>query len=231
MKRKLVLLIVAWTAGVAGGCLLLFMVLLKRIKIKGYQWKKFVPKKGLIVISNHPSLVEPGVLPFLFFPWYLVFSRFAPISTPDKENYYNKYWFFFLRPVCIPIERNGSRKALAVLEKMEKIVREKRILILFPEAGRTFKGEKFAILNSRRVKKFPAGISRLFQNLDCQILPVWVEGMERILPNKWDFSKQWPFFRFWRKAEITIGETFDSKTLPQNRKKINDFLENILLRV
>lgn len=230
MKEKVILFFLAWTLGVWGGSLILFLILLGRIKVRGYSWKKFTPRKGMIIICNHPSLVEPGILPFLFFPWYLAFSRFAPISTPDSINYYHKLWFLFFRPVCVPIERNGSKEIIKVLRKLREAVKEKRILILFPEAGRTFKGKEYLILNDRIIRKFPAGISRIFSGLDCSILPVWVEGTERILPNKFNFSEQWPFFRFWRKAEVIIGKIIDSKELPP-RKEINKFLEDILLRV
>lgn len=232
MKEKIVLLILAWTLGIWAGGLLLLLILLGRIGVRGYHWKKFTSrKKGMIVICNHPSLVEPGILPFLFFPWYLVFPRFAPISTPDERNYYNKLWFTLLRPVCIPIRRNAPpREALGILRKMRGVAEKGGILILFPEGGRTFKGDKFISLKNRRIRKFPTGISYLFDGLNCFILPIWVEGTEKILPNKFNFSEQWPFFRFWRKAGITIGKVIDSRTLPE-KKKINKFLENVLLGV
>jgi len=72
LKDRIRLFVVAWSIGVLGGLLLWLLRITARVKVEGYNRRKLDPKdKGLILIHNHPSLWEPALLPFLFFPWYL----------------------------------------------------------------------------------------------------------------------------------------------------------------
>jgi len=233
--KKIKLWLVVWTIGLLGGILFCLLRLFGRVKTKGYRLRKFKPgNKGLVLISNHPSLWDPVLIPFLFFPWYLFFSNSIPFSTPDKKNYYQKSWFMFFRPVCVPIERGSRRKELATLEKLRKIIQQRKVLILFPEGGRTFKGSEFRFSSSgKKIRKFPVGIRRLFLNADCRILPVWIQGGEKIIPNRAGFPKGieflTAFFRlFYTRVTITIGEF---RKPPREKKKIIAYLEDILLKL
>ncbi len=232
MKEKIKFFSLVWLLGSLGVVLFLLLRITRRINIRGYQKGKLHQEKGLIVISNHPSLIEPGMLPFLFLPQALFFLKSVPISTPDNRNFYKKRWFYFLRPFCIPVERGSRRKELRTLEKLRRIINQGRALILFPEGGRTFKRKEFRISETgEKLGKFLGGLRRLFLNTDCRILPIWVRGTDKILPNKLEFSEHKPFFRLWKKAEIVIGEVIESKTLPQDKRLILEYLENSLLNL
>jgi len=230
MKEKIKFFGLVWLLGSLGELLFLLLRITRRIIIKGYQKRKFSQRKGLIIISNHPSLIEPGILPLLFFPQALFFLKSIPLSTPDNKNFYKKRWFSFLRPFCIPVERGSRRKELRTLKKLREIINQGRTLILFPEGGRTFKRKEFRISESgEKLGKFLGGLRRLFLNIDCRILPIWVRGTDKILPNKFEFSEHRPFFRLWKKAEIVIGEVIESETLPQDKRLILKHLEDSLL--
>jgi len=234
MGEKMKLLLLVWTIGFWGGVLFWFLRITGRIRIEGYRKGKFASgNRGLVLISNHSSLWEPVLLPFLFFPWYLVSLKFIPYSTPDKRNYYQKSWFLFLRPVCIPIERENKRDELKTLERLREMAQEGKILILFPEAGRTFKGTEFRFSKSgRKIRRFPSGVRKLFTNMNTnfKVLPVWVEGGERVIPNQPEFPRHFPRLRLLKRVRMIIGETAESESVPKDKERINEYLENILLK-
>ena len=233
MKRKIKLLVLVWTIGVLGGVSFWFLVLLGRIRLKGYQMKKFNPEnKGLVLISNHPSLLDPIILCFLFFWNYLFSFKRIPYSTPDKQNYYDKWWFWAFRIVCVPIERGNRKKELVSLKRIRKLIERGYIVILFPEGGRTFKGEEFKFSKrGEKIRKFPVGIRKIFLNVDCEILPVWIRGSDKVWPNKYQFPSRLPFLRLWNKIEIVVGEKIESTHLPKDKREIIEYLEESLINL
>lgn len=236
INERIKLLLLVWTVGFWGGFLFWFLVILGLIEVRGYRRDKFIPKdRGLILISNHPSLWDPVIPPFLFFPLYLFASGRIPISTPDRSNYYDKNWFFLLRVVCIPIERDEIRTAPATLERMAEAVRQGGTLILFPECGRTpidrkKRGYRFSP-SGKKIKRFPTGISRLFLIENLIILPIWMEGGDKVIPNLLEVPYYFPFPRIWNKVKIVIGEPIYSENLPQEKRKINQYLQDLLLEL
>jgi len=246
LKEKIKLLVVVWSIGLLGGLLFWLLRMTKRVKVDGYDRRKLIPKdRGLILIHNHPSLWEPALLPFLFFPWYLFSLRFVPFSAPDKKNYYDKWWFCFLRPICIPIERGNPKGEARALKEIQEHLVQGKVLILAPEGGRTFKGEEFRVTregridnvvrglpeiylgDNKRLRRFKPGISWLIFNTKTKILPVWTEGGEGVIPN--EFSFKLPFPRLWRQTRIKIGEPLHLGELPKD--EIIEFLEDSILKV
>jgi len=245
LNSKIRLFVIAWSIGILGGLLLLFLRITTRVRIKGYHRSKFDPKgKGLIMVHNHPSLWEPSIFPFLFYPWYLFSLRFVPFSTPDKINYYDKWWFSFFRAVCIPIERGNLKGEVRALKRMKDRLADGNVLILAPEGGRTFKGEEFKVIrrgeieeikdlsgidskNDVAVRKFKSGVGWLVFNTKAIVLPVWTEGGERVIPNETSFKL--PFPHFWRQSQIKIGEPVELENL--SKEEITEFLEDLILKL
>ena len=235
----------AWSIGLLGGLFLWFLRITTRVKVQGYSRSKFDPKgKGLILVHNHSSLWEPALFPFLFSPWYLFSLRFVPFSTPDKINYYDKWWFSFFRAVCIPIERGNLKGEVRALKEMKDRLADGKILILAPEGGRTFKGEEFKVIRRGKIevvrsiteidlkddivlRRFKSGIGWLVFNTKAIVLPVWTEGGERVIPNEPSFKL--PFPRFWRQSRIKIGEPIELEKL--SKEEITEFLEDSILRL
>jgi 1-acyl-sn-glycerol-3-phosphate acyltransferase len=67
---------------------------------------------------------------------------------------------------------------------MQRAMRARLNLILFPEGGRTAKGDEFvySASGSHRVRRFKEGIGQLVARTGCATLPVWVEGSDKALP-------------------------------------------------
>ena len=233
MREKVKLFLLVWTVSLFLGLVFLVLRLTKRVEVSGYSRKKLEPgEKGLILVSNHPSLWEPMLLPLLFFPWFLFSLRLIPFSIVDKENYYDKRWFTPLRLVCLPIKRGSPREEVKSMEKMKEALAQGKILILFAEGGRTFKGEEFKSSPSgRKIRKFGKGLKRLFSNGEIIILPVWTEGGEKVVPNALSFPRfpHFVFPRIWRKTIIKIGEPFRIEGV--SKQEMIEIIEGTLLEL
>ena len=234
MIDNLVKMVSLWTVGALGGVIFSLLRIFGRIKVLGFDAKKLYPnKKGLIVIYNHPSLWEPGLIPFLFFPFFLFSLRFTPYSTPDKKNFFDKWWFYFIRCFCIPIDREKGRSK--GLRDLIRYVNEGKIVIVAPEGGRTDKGEDFKILrdgkiiirkkselsleenNFPKIRRFQNGFSALLKFTEAPVLLVWTEGGDKVIPNKFHFPKG-PYFLYpdlKEKTIIKIGERIKNKNIFQ----------------
>jgi len=154
--------------------------------------------------------------------------------VPDRRNYYDKWYWFFARPRLIPVERGNNRAGMKVLFRIKEVLDKKGIVIIFPEAGRTFKGDPSEIRKSRggkKIRNFRAGVGWLVTKTKATVLPVWVEGTERMLPNRTDRLFSHP--RLSEKAAIKIGNPirFNANDGPVKAKKITEAVLNILLQL
>ncbi|OGY91655.1 MAG: hypothetical protein A3B31_03005 [Candidatus Komeilibacteria bacterium RIFCSPLOWO2_01_FULL_53_11] len=163
-----------------------------------------IPKEdgALIVASNHPSLWEPIILTMLFFPRCLLYPhRRLPWSTPSTKTYYDWWFLFPLHPRFIMVPRTDQSRILAAFRQMIAIIRNGERLIIFPEGGRTYRGNSYQYgANGRRIRGLKSGIEKLVKLTSVPVLPVWVEGSDHVLPN----GSRIP--RLWRKVTIVIGE-------------------------
>ena len=225
---RIKLFIAVWTIGLLGGIIFRILKFFKRIEISGYEKRKLTfSKKGLIVIYNHPSLYEPVLMPFLFSPWYLFSLRLVPFSVPDKRNFYDKWWFVPFRTFCIYIERENAKETFRNIRLMINKLNEGGIIIISPEGGRTFKGDTdgFRRKGNREIRKFKSGIEYLLKKSHANILPVWIEGGEKVIPNKVSFtSTSFLFPRIWEKVKITLGEPVKSSEI----NNVSDLEEKLL---
>ncbi len=232
MEKKIGLFLLIGILGIPVWMMIALAVFTRRLRIRNFKMLNL--NKGVILISNHPSLIEPALLPCLLLI-NLIYKK-LPISAPDKMNYYNQFWFKPFRLVCIPIARGEPKQELASLDLMKKQVEQGNILILFPEGGRTFKGEhlgrEYLVSETgERIRRFPQGLRRLFLNIDCYILPIWCRDMDKISKNTFKFSVRSMLFRFWKNMEICFGELINSNELPADKKQIIPYLEKLLLQI
>ena len=240
-------LFVFWTLGILGGIIFFIFRLTKRIEIEGYKIKKFIPsKEGLIIIYNHPSLWEPGVLPFLLFPFFLFSLKFTPYSTPDKKNFFDKWWFWPIRLMCIPIDRQKARSE--ALRKMIRKVNQGKIVIVAPEGGRTDNGEEFKILkdgqiiikeknellpeekNLPKIRRFQRGFSAFLNLTKANLVPIWTEGGDKVIsiPPKGAVPKG-PYFlvpNLKEKTIIKIGKRIKIKDVSQLEDELLKLSQN-----
>ena len=183
-----------------------------RIEIRNLERLKDITGSALLV-PNHPTFLEPILIPLLFFPRCLLNPfRFLPWNTPDKRKYYDKWWYLLagLRIRSIPIDRDnreGHAGRLVILRIM-RILKNKGKIVLFFESTRTHKTEKRE--QSRKGKelgqlKEVAGWLAI--SSQAPIVPIWVDGTPDFLPNKL------PLPRPWKKIIINVGHPF---VMPKN---------------
>lgn len=210
--EKILYLFLIYTIGVFLGCLFYVLKIIGTVRILH---KERIPHRqgNLLVICNHPSLLEVILIPLLFF-WDYILHPFelCPISTPDKKNYSDKWYWWWLRFYAITIDRKDRRQGIKVFLKMKKVLNSGGILILFPERGRTetapARGQKFFYNQSgdKKIATLEGGIGLLILKTNTLVLPIWVDGAEDVLPNSPDRNKLYHTFpRIWKQMTIKIG--------------------------
>lgn len=187
---------------------------------------------GMIVFSNHPSLMDPVLVPVaLFAPrWFAKPFKVMPWSVADKKNYIDKWYYFFLRLArVVPVRTNsdGERSDFLALRKMFRAVRSGDNLIIYPEGTRTAKTKKrYEIAGGKQLGYFRPGIEFLLRHSSSEFLPVWIEGTEKVMPvGSW-------FPAFWRSPiAIVIGEPFTNEgdAVPKDPDERRRFLEEKLI--
>lgn len=201
---------VIYPASVFVGLLFLLLCLLRRVKVVG---KENLPSwdKGFILASNHPSLWEPILLVGLFFPKYFFHPiKTLPWSTPDKGNYWDKWYWAIFRARFVPVPRGNGRGEFFSLNKIIQVLRSGGKIIFFPEGGRTGRSNGEApicLSNKKMIRPLKKGIGRIMTGTGCFVVPVWVDGTDRVLPiGSW-------FPRLWRPVVIRIGKPICSEKI------------------
>ncbi|MFC1934925.1 lysophospholipid acyltransferase family protein [Chloroflexota bacterium] len=212
-------------------------------RIKFVHFERFpIWGKKLILVSNHPSLLEPVILPLMGFPWMnfpWVFSplwtriRFSlswlkelqkefrlpkkllPANTPDKNNFYDPFYMKALEGINIPVDRNGKTEGrISSVLALRRILENGGRVLIFPEGGRTFKSIRKSWVkstNGKSMGKLKDGAAWLALKTNAKVLPIWVEGTDKVLPNKGI-----PLPRLWHKITIKVGSPF---LLPSNTRQ------------
>jgi len=157
----------------------------------------------------------------------------VPFSTPDKTNFFDKWWFWAIRLFCIPIDRERGRSK--GLREMIKSLNQGKVVLVAPEGGRTYKGGEFKIFKNGeiiikkkedlspeeidlpKIRRFQRGFSAVLKFTEAPVLLVWTEGGDRVIPNKSYFPKG-PYFlcpKLKEKVIIKIGEKIKTKDIFQ----------------
>jgi len=204
-------------------------------RIKFVHFDRFpIWEEKLIIVSNHPSLFEPVLLPFMGFPWmnfpwvfssqwrrfkfsFSWFSRlqreFAlpknliPVNVPDKQNFFDFGLWRLFQGINVPVDRNGSpQDRVGTISALKRILENGGRILIFPEGGRTFKTVKrgrFRSAGGKEIGKLKHGAAWLAINTGARILPIWIEGTDKVLPNN-----RFPLPRLWHRITIKIGKPF-----------------------
>lgn len=192
----------------------LFLWLLIKIKIvKIIRPERFPHFRGkVILVSNHPSLMEPLLIACLCWMGYLMHPfRLMLIGVIDginlgKKDVYGKSWLWWIRRFTISVSRNG-RNNKDSFKNMLRVLKDGKKILIFPEAGRTSTcGECEVSLSGHRIRKILAkGCIALAQSSGAPIVPIWFH---------WNvtyetFNIFFPFMElFSGKLTIIIGEEF-----------------------
>ncbi|MFA5308229.1 MAG: lysophospholipid acyltransferase family protein [Dehalococcoidales bacterium] len=204
-------------------------------RIRFVHFERFpIWEEKLIIVSNHPSLFEPVLLPFMGFPWMnfpwvfssqwgrLKFSlrwfsrmrkefnlpkKLIPANVPDRQNFFDYGFWRLFQGINVPVDRNGRpQDRISSISALKSILEDGGRVLIFPEGGRTFKTVQKGRLKSaggREIGNLKHGAAWLAINTGARVLPIWIEGTDKVLPNN-----RFPLPRLWHRITIKIGEPF-----------------------
>lgn len=222
--------VVFWAMTYPVGMLLALMLVLGRISriIKVSGWNN-IPQNdgGVLLLPNHPSLLEPILMIALFFPGYLRHPRrLGPFTMADKKNYTHKWYYAPVRSKLLTIHRSKELSKEAAKTNAETLTRAIEILkgggriILFGEGGRTPTGEIFLRSRSGKLMRpFIDGAAIIALRSKATPIPVWVE-IEWIFG--FQFTESW-----WLGVPKSIRITIGKPIVIEGRKKIQEVTEII----
>jgi len=220
--------------------------------IRIWRWEKFptykrnpgLYKNGLIVVSNHPHLLGCMLevwLPVLFYRDYLRHPfMLRPFSVPDKSNFPDKWYWRWIKPVAVPINRKGKAEdAKHEIERLIGILKSGGICVIFAEGGRTFKGTKFQrSAKGKRVRILDRGVALLAQKTGAVVLPIWVEDVNEASSadnaNNLDPKKLYHRLpKFWEGVIVKVDdiikfEGIQFKGKPGGEKIVQDLTDTLL---
>ncbi len=181
--RRVLDYVTAVIIGIPLGLLFFVLLALGRVRIRGYfRAVRLVARGKVIIASNHPSMLETFLIPLSFFPLNLVLLRFFIWSVPDRRLLPPRLrWLFWLMR-CITVDRSERNKNNRTFYALTDILLARGVIIIHPEAGRTGKGTTFIHKDGRRVRRFLSRVPTLARHTGAIILPLWVEGADKVLP-------------------------------------------------
>ncbi len=145
-------------------------------------------ERPVIFAANHQSVMDaPAILAALPSRW-----RYT-IAPAIYKEYFNAYFLpgqypgwqwlikgieyylvtFFFNTFPLPQREAGARQ---VLRYIGELVDEGFSILIFPEGERTEHGE---------IKPFQAGVGMIASRLALPVVPVYLEGMDRVLHHTW----------------------------------------------
>jgi 1-acyl-sn-glycerol-3-phosphate acyltransferase len=125
-----------------------------------------IPEKGpAIIASNHLSFLDSVFVPALV-P--------RPLYYLGKSDYFRGWQRYFFEGVGVmPVDRKGGRASEASLRKGEELLRDGRLLGIYPEGTRSPDG---------RLYRGKTGPVRLAFRTGAPIVPVGIVGTDKVLP-------------------------------------------------
>lgn len=228
IKNAVIFLLFAYPLGIFIGVVFWLSVFLRITKVHG--WKNFPSWQGkVLVVSNHPSLLDPIILVGLFFhQFFLRPFKYGPWNMAEQKNYGG--WLFYpARTRLILIERENRRSKARGFIQAKNILNSSGVMIIFPEGGRTSSGGSFLVSKrGNRIRRFNSGFARIAIETGATVLPVWVEGTDQVLPNDIKVS-YFRFPRFWKKVVIKIGQPL--KFRHESSEEIRQTVEKAVLEL
>ena len=134
-------------------------------------------------------------------------KKLIPANAPDKNNFYDPPYMRVFQGINVPVDRNGGvQGGIGTVLALKKILENGGRVLIFPEGTRTFKAiRKSAVrsANGKELGKLKDGAAWLALKTNARILPIWVEGTDKVLPNN-----RLPIPRLWHRMTIKIGTPF-----------------------
>ena len=142
-----------------------------------------IPKSGgMLIVSNHASYLDPPIIG--------VGARYRPVHFMARDTLWkSKFGKWWLNKVgCIPVSRDTGD--IAALKKSIKLLKNNKVLSIFPEGTRTSDG------NLQQAKN---GVGFIIEKSECVVLPAYIDGSFESFSKKSKWIKP-------NKIKIIFGE-------------------------
>jgi long-chain acyl-CoA synthetase len=192
------------------------LVLLPLLRI--FVWLRVKGRENLrgleapvVFAANHQSVFDvPTLLAAMPSPWrYRVapamgMDWFRPHFHPERysawERFGNSLQYYlvclFFNGFPLPVHEAGAREALRY---MGELAGERWSVLIFPEGIRTKAGE---------IAPFRPGVGMMGSRLNLRVVPVRMEGLERVLHEAWFFPRPGRVRVTWGRAIELKGEDY-----------------------
>jgi 1-acyl-sn-glycerol-3-phosphate acyltransferase len=151
-----------------------------------------VPERGgAILASNHLAVADSFFLPLLVPRRITFLAKREYFTQPGLVGWIKKV--FFTGVGQVPIDRSGGSAAQAAMDTAVRLLREDKLLGIYPEGTRSPDG---------RLYKGKTGVARMTLEAGVPVIPVVMIGTDRVNPIG---------SRIWRprKVRIKIGTPLD----------------------
>jgi 1-acyl-sn-glycerol-3-phosphate acyltransferase len=151
-----------------------------------------VPERGgAILASNHLAVVDSFFLPLLVPRRITFLAKREYFTQPGLVGWFKKQFFFGVGQV--PVDRSGGSAAQAAMATAVRLLREEKLLGIYPEGTRSPDG---------RLYKGKTGVARMTLEAGVPVIPVAMVGTDKVNPIG---SRMWRP----RKVRIKLGEPLD----------------------
>ena len=141
------------------------LMMLYGIKVEGLE---NLPKKGpAIIAANHLSFLDS-----FFIPLVVKLRKVTYLAKADYFKSWKTAWFFNMAGQ-IPTEREGGKKSEQALNTALRVLREGKLLGIYPEGTRSPDG---------KLHRGRTGVARLALAAKVPIVPCGLVGTEDVMP-------------------------------------------------
>ena len=205
-----------------------FLGLFRIIRVSGY-WRAlaYVRRGRVLIVANHPSLIETFLIPLVFWPWAMFRLRMFPWSLPDKNLFKSFTPEHHERLRCIRVGRDDtleSRKLnWSAMKRVMELFERRQSFVAHLEGGRTSKQAEHASVGPNRMGKIRNGqILKAAAKKGAWIMPLHVkmtDAMKDDLPGFGESLRRlllspacWPVRLEFRRPYRIVGQRFDEET-------------------
>ncbi|MBA2308194.1 MAG: 1-acyl-sn-glycerol-3-phosphate acyltransferase [Pseudonocardiales bacterium] len=163
--------------------------LIFRPKVSGLE---HVPEQGgAILASNHLAVADSFFLPLMVPRRVTFLAKSEYFTQPGLTGRLKK--IFFTAMGQVPVDRSGGSAAQAAMSTAVRLLRDERLLGIYPEGTRSPDGKLY---------KGKTGVARMAQEAGVPVIPVAMVGTDRVNPIG---SRMWRPYR----VQVKIGEPLD----------------------
>jgi 1-acyl-sn-glycerol-3-phosphate acyltransferase len=165
------------------------LILLGRPKVEGLD---YVPSSGpMILASNHLAVADSFYLPLVVRRRITFLAKAEYFTGTGLKGRFQRW--FYTAAGQVPIDRTDADSAQSALTTAERIVKEGKLLGMYPEGTRSPDG---------RLYKGKTGLARLALETGVPVIPVAMTGTNVVNPPG---STMWRFGR----VQVKFGKPMD----------------------